>query len=395
MRAIFFDFTIAFGGAPLGSISLAARLSRTMDVHIIDVFGRCEEYVRSIRSAQVPLHVLYPEGNRLFIGNHGRPLRRLLSVFSQIGDFRRIRKRLIQVLEEIGPDIVWVNNEKSLIFLLGPLLSTRFPVVLYFRGWGTRDQIRPFFRFLIKHRVASVIVHSKSIVDQLVSLGLPARKIFAAPNAVELTRSGEEARAVSPEIPGLERGLKLLLPAARPVADKGHDVAVRALRRLLDMGYDAILWIPGDIPTGVSDRFYWDLRSEISRLQLDERVHFIGWRDDLQIIIAHTDVVILPSHTEGFPRVIVEAMLLGVPVCATPVGGIPDAIIDGETGFLVSVNDDKKLAERINALDTDPELRNRIVRSAKSRAVDMFSLDKQTAAVEEIFKKTVRDGHAL
>ena len=392
MKAVFFDFTIAFGGAPAGTISLAERLSKTMDVHIVDAYGKCPEYLARIQKAGLPCHVLFPEARELFIGHAGRPLMRIGSALSQLGDFWRIRKRLNAVLNEIGPDIVWTNNEKSLVFVLGPLLRARFPVVLYYRGWGTPGQIGRFFRFLLKNRVAGLVVHSQIIADRFVSYGIPRGKIFPIPNAVGIDGTVEEERHKALDLPGEERLLKILLPAARPVHDKGLDVALRALRRLKDKGQDAVLWITGEIPTGVDHAYYAGLKAAISNLRLEQDVHFIGWRNDLQSIIVRSDVVIVPSRTEGFPRVVAEAMLLGVPVCATPVGGIPDAILDGRTGFLVDVDDDDMLADRIGALGADRELRARLTGAAKALALNLFSLEKHTAAVGDVFQRIVQHG---
>jgi len=73
-------------------------------------------------------------------------------------------------------------------------------------------------------------------------------------------------------------------------------------------------------------------------------------------------------------------------------GGIPDAIIDGRTGFLVDVDDDDMLADRIAALGADTELRARLMGAAKALALNLFSLERQTAAVGEVFQRIVQHG---
>jgi glycosyltransferase involved in cell wall biosynthesis len=306
-------------------------------------------------------------------------------------DFVRIRRKLVGTLEKIQPDLIWVNNEKSLVFTIGPLLKAHMALVLYFRGWGTANQIGPLLRFLLKHWTDGLIVHSPLIADRFVSYGMPPGKVFAIHNAVGLTAPEEELRKREIELPGSERKLKILLPAARPVRDKGHDVAIRALRRLKDKGEDAILWITGTIPTGVGQGFFNEVRAEVSHLGLEKDVHFLGWRDDLQAVIARSDVVIVPSRTEGFPRVIVEAMLLGVPICATPVGGVPEAIIDGKTGFLVEIGNDALLAEKVAQLASDAALRAAITKSARALTHEIFSLDIQTKAVTAVFNSIVEN----
>jgi glycosyltransferase involved in cell wall biosynthesis len=391
MKAAFFDFTIAYGGAPAGTISLAKRLSGKMDVHIIDAYGQCVEYRKAVAEAGLPYHVLVPEAKNVFIGHGGRPVKRFLAAAGQAGELLKVRRVLGGVLQAIKPDLVWVNNEKSLAFVLGPLLKARMPVALYYRGWGTSDQIGPFFKYLLKRKTDGVIVHSTVIADRFISYRVPRRKVFATPNAVGLVAAEADLKKGEIGLPGMERNLKILLPAARPVRDKGLDIAVRALKRLREKGADAVLWITGTVPMGVESRYLEDVKSYLSRFGLEDDVHFIGWRDDLQAVIARADVVIVPSRTEGFPRVVVEAMLLGVPVCATPVGGVPEAVIDGQTGFLIDVGDYAKLAERIATLGSDAVLRTAMTGAARTLAHEMFSLEKQTAAVSEIFQSIVEN----
>jgi glycosyltransferase involved in cell wall biosynthesis len=109
----------------------------------------------------------------------------------------------------------------------------------------------------------------------------------------------------------------------------------------------------------------------------------------MEAVINASDIVILPTHTEGFPRVILEAMVLRRPVCATPVGGIPEAIIDGETGLLFEVDDDRMLARQIERLLTDSVLRDKIVEQAYEYVLKGFTPDEHTRIVTEVFESVV------
>ena len=99
---------------------------------------------------------------------------------------------------------------------------------------------------------------------------------------------------------------------------------------------------------------------------------FVGERAD-DVALGELDVVALPSWTEGLPLVVLEAMAAARPVVATPVGGTPEVVLDGETGLLVPPRDPRALAAALQRLVDDADLRRRLGEAGKRRAVERFS----------------------
>jgi glycosyltransferase involved in cell wall biosynthesis len=97
-----------------------------------------------------------------------------------------------------------------------------------------------------------------------------------------------------------------------------------------------------------------DLRTQALEVSANGRVKFLGWRNDINEIMPVFDMLVLPSLNEGMGRVLVEAMAAGKPVVASRVGGIPDLVQHGETGYLVPPADEKALADGIKKLLDDP-----------------------------------------
>jgi glycosyltransferase involved in cell wall biosynthesis len=97
-----------------------------------------------------------------------------------------------------------------------------------------------------------------------------------------------------------------------------------------------------------------DLRAQALQMSANGRVKFLGWRNDINEIMPVFDMLVLPSLNEGMGRVLVEAMAAGKPVVASNVGGIPDLVRHGETGYLVPPADEKALADGIKKLLADP-----------------------------------------
>jgi glycosyltransferase involved in cell wall biosynthesis len=179
------------------------------------------------------------------------------------------------------------------------------------------------------------------------------------------------------------REFLLLLPA-RILEGKGHDDLLLATRSLLQAGIGIHLAFAGAVD---SEPFAKQLHSKITSLGLHERVHFLGQltSEMLRDWYAASDVVVLPSRSEGLGRVLLEAQAMSVPVVAYNTGGIPEAIINGETGFLVERGDINNLAERIKNLLLNAELRKDMGTSGRNFVLDRFSDDALVRRHEDFY----------
>lgn len=139
---------------------------------------------------------------------------------------------------------------------------------------------------------------------------------------------------------GTPDGRTVILMAGRLVAEKGYNELVTAMRDV-----DAELWAVGgrlssDHAAGIGET----IDAVEADPELRKRVRFLGYRDDMADLMRAADIFTLPSHREGMPRSIIEAMLTGLPVVATDVRGSREEVVDQETGLLVPVADADALA---------------------------------------------------
>jgi glycosyltransferase involved in cell wall biosynthesis len=136
--------------------------------------------------------------------------------------------------------------------------------------------------------------------------------------------------------------------------------------------------------------FQTALEHEAERLGVRDRVVFAGRRDDAAELLVELDVLALPSWTEGLPLVVLEAMARRRPVVATPVGGTPEVVVDGETGLLVPPRDPDALAAALRRLLADADLRRRMGDAGYERVRERFSADAMTGRVLEIYDEVLR-----
>jgi len=134
-----------------------------------------------------------------------------------------------------------------------------------------------------------------------------------------------------------------------------------------------------------------DLRQQIGKLGLENRVRFIGHQSQAELAFRMSEaaVLVLPSKSEGLPRVIIEAMATGTPVIASRVGGIPELIKDGVNGFLIPPGDEQALAEKLRWVLSNPDKARAMGHAGRSFAQQGFSMESYVNGYRDICKMCV------
>lgn len=182
--------------------------------------------------------------------------------------------------------------------------------------------------------------------------------------------------------PSFDGGGVKLLSVGRLGHEKGIEFLIEAVSGLLREGLEAELHIVGE---GEERE---PLQGMASRMMLGSKVFFRGivpHGRELDEVFLETDIFVLPSISEGIPKVVLEAMSKGVPVVATQVGGVPDIIEDGVTGLLIPAKSPEAIIESVKLLLDDHELRYRLVKNAYDVVRD-HTVDKQVAELMELIE---------
>jgi glycosyltransferase involved in cell wall biosynthesis len=134
---------------------------------------------------------------------------------------------------------------------------------------------------------------------------------------------------------------------------------------------------------------YVDLRAEALKISANGRVHFLGWRNDIDEIMPIFDIFVLPSLNEGMGRVLVEAMAAGKPIVASNVGGIPDLVRHDYNGLLVPPGDKKALAAGIKQLINDPEKAKMMSRRGRE-ICNQFSILSMVEKIDNLYQELLK-----
>jgi glycosyltransferase involved in cell wall biosynthesis len=171
-------------------------------------------------------------------------------------------------------------------------------------------------------------------------------------------------------VPSLPKTGPLIGCVARLVPQKGLHFLVEAAPSVLSRHPDARFVLVGDGELRAT------LEEQVRAAGLADTFIFTGHREDVPELVASLDVFALPSYFEGLCYAVIEAQAAGVPVVATPVGGIPENVVPGETGLLVPVGDPGALAEAISSLLDDPEEAARLAREARRRVFERYPIER-------------------
>lgn len=286
-------------------------------------------------------------------------------------------RRISRVLQHHDIDVANVHYpERSSVHyalasrLIGvPLVVSAHGTDLFPDG-SERDVGPPSLRFVLG-QAASVVCPSEAYADRVrEGTSFDPSRVVTIHNGVDASLFKQEAderpgRPVSEEAG--DRPLKLISVGSL-TPEKGHDVAIRAVRHLTARGVDVRLTIAGDGPAATK------LGSLAQRLDVDDRVSLIGQVEQRTVpgLLGEHDIFVRASRAESFGLANVEAMAAGLPVVATGVGGIPEVVADGKTGLLVDPNDSRALADAIQVLGHDSTTRRRMGSRGRERVQERF-----------------------
>jgi glycosyltransferase involved in cell wall biosynthesis len=295
------------------------------------------------------------------------PVRDLVAVAKLWARWRRDR-----------PDVVHTHSSKAGVIGRIAAWLAGVPVRVHtVHGWSFREHqhraLRWVFvvieRALAKGTTAIVVVAE---ADRLAGLAYG----IGRPEQYHLIRSGIDLEAFRPRAARMERARRRVVTVTRLAPPKDLGTLLRAMA---ETSSETSLVVVGEGPELEA------ARGAALDLGLADRVEFAGVRRDVAHVLGQASVFVLSSKSEGLPRAILEAMAAKVPVVATDVGGVPDAIDDGVTGILVPVGDAPAMARAINRLLDDPEEASRIA-DRGSQAVVGFSAATMTAGLAELYR---------
>jgi len=378
---LFYLYGMDGGGAERHVLNLLQRLDRTRFSPRLYLESRDGPYLDRVPD-DVPIEWLYPS----FKDRRGRlPFAKEAKLVHALGRYIR----------SSPPDLVYARMYSSSLAAGLAIRWSRRPVPLVasegiFPSVGILPDLGRYAPLLlpivkkVQRDIASVIVcPARAMVDDSVSFyGCAREKMRVIPNGVDL-EAMEGMKAEFPVHPWVLESGPTVVAAGRLCRQKGFDLLFEAFGRIAREFPAVRLIILGK----GEERDV--LRALADSLGISARVDFPGWLSNPHAVISRASVFVLSSRYEGFPNALLEAMACGTPVVSTDCPSGPREILEGGAGLLVPNENPAAMAKALQALLSDPLLRERVGRRGKARVEERYSLRKMVSAYERLFEDVV------
>jgi glycosyltransferase involved in cell wall biosynthesis len=349
VRLVAYTDNVDLGGADLSLMHVLERLDPTIDVTVLGVARPIVERVASGRPGAGTRVVPRPTSGH------------------DIGSLAAH----VRALRSLAPDVVHANlaSPWSCQYAIAAAALLRRPRVVAVYQLAVppiSERQRRAKRLTARGVDAHVGVGERTSREVEKLVGLPPGRVRTIHNGVP-DGPAAPARPMS--------AVPVIGTVGRLEHQKGFDILLRA-----------VAGVPGANVSIVGDGSERESLEGLARdLGIADRVHFEGWSDDARTRLGDFDIFALSSRFEGFPLVVLEALLARAAVVATDVGSVAEAVVDGETGLLVPPENADALAHALRRGLADADLRRRLGERGRSMVLERYTADQMTRGFEDLY----------
>ncbi|MFL5341017.1 MAG: glycosyltransferase [Gemmataceae bacterium] len=364
MRIVHLTASTFFGGPERQMLGLARHLPADCQTHFLSFAegGRCKEFLKHVR----------------WNGFEGESLTR---------DTPNLPAAVLELsrrLRDLRADILLCHGYKANLVGRSAAHSAGLPAIAISRGWTAEDRKVRLYEAVDRMHLRymdRVVCVSAGQAEKVRRAGAPPGRVRVIRNSARLSETQPDDFEAREELQSLffKPGEKIVVAAGRLSPEKGIQVLIQAARQVIEHDPGARFVVFGQGAQRPA------LQRQIDEADLNGLFVLPGFRGDLDRLLPSADLFVLPSFTEGLPNVVLEASAAAVPVVATAVGGTPEALVDGRTGYLVPPGHPAALAGRIGELLADPELRARMGPAGRDHVRRQFTFEAQAEAYLRLF----------
>jgi glycosyltransferase involved in cell wall biosynthesis len=298
--------------------------------------------------------------------------------------------KLYRLIRREHPDIVETHTAKAGFLGRVAARMAKVPIIIHtyhghvLHGYYSHVKNCTLRRMeqALAHLTRCIIAVDDQVKRDLLAYGIaPSRKIAVIPYGLHLEPllACEVHRGDLRSELGLTEGTKLVGIVGRIFPIKNHRLFLDAAALVAEQEPATRFLIVGD------GALRPEMEHHARRIGIADRVIFLGWRRDLPHVYADLDVLAVTSNNEGTPFSAIEAMAAGCPVVSTRVGGLPDLIDDGKTGYLVPPGDAQALADASLSLLREPKIRRCMGQAARAKVKDGFAVQRLLRDMKRLY----------
>ena len=289
--------------------------------------------------------------------------------------------KIAQIIRNKSIDLLYMNNQPA--SNLEGILAAKESGIRCIQHARIDTKLGPREIQAVNGSVSRVICVSGGVMDGLAGQGIDKNKLSLVYNGIDpgadSSRQRDEVRAQL----GVSDDEALIGSVGTLTGRKMFGDLVESVGRLAGLGLPVKGIVVGEGP----DRYA--LEDKIQKSGLNGRFFLPGFSQDALSYLKAFDIFVLPSKREGLPRVILEAMLMGLPVVACDVAGPSEQVVHGETGYLYKNGDTVELADYLQKLVSSAALRQEMGGAGRQRVLKEFSIDAYVKGVEAVFREVL------
>lgn len=350
------------GGAQTHVYDLCSNLKDQLEVHV--VVGEYGPLFDKLDALGIKVHIIPPLNREV----------------SFISDWRALQQ-LTRLVQSLNPDLIAAHSSKAGILSRLAAARTGKPCVFTAHGWAFSEGVSPLKsrvyqmaeRFAARRTDRIICV---SDYDRLLAVKTKVaamEQLVTIHNGISMTETKPEARQ--------DQEIRMIM-VARFCEPKDHALLFRAVKNL-NPNPSFRLQLVGDGPD------FNQCKDLAEQLGIAHLVDFLGPRLDVPALLQQADLFVLCSNWEGFPITILEAMRAGLPVVCSDVGGCSEAVVEGETGYLVPRGDLHSLQKRLAELIENQQLRRQMGSAGYTRFTEHFTVDKMVQQTLCVYQKVM------
>jgi L-malate glycosyltransferase len=290
--------------------------------------------------------------------------------------------KLSRIVKDLRPDIVHAHDPHAVALsalALSFITAGRCPGLIASRRVAFHLKANAFSRWKY-HQVDCFVAASNAINRMLVGDGIDPGRIVTVYEGIDLQRAHTEPAANIHAEFWLPKDAPVVGAVAALTQEKGHKYLIDAAAAVVREVPDARFVILGDGELRPA------LERQVKELHLEKHVALPGFRADILSFIAAFDVFVMSSLFEGLGTSLLDAMAVAKPIVASDTGGIPEVVVEGETGLLVPPRDVPALASAISRLLKDAPLRQRMGQAGLDRVRRLFSADRMVERTLDVYR---------
>lgn len=322
-----------------------------------------------------------------FVGKTGVYIKDLFYPFLILVSIFRLRK----ILKIFQPDLVHMNPSLDHIAIIRDFIFLRiikregYPVLFFIHGWQ-KNISKKFKNIIIKkyfkkrfEMIDLLVVLANEFKKELIDLGINSDKVSVLSTMVETNK-------YLPKYKIFTNPYKILF-CANMKKEKGPFELLDAVPLVIEKYRDALFILVGD------GKDLEKLKEKAKVMGIEKYVNFTGFKTGNNKIelFKQAHIFVFPSHSEGFPTVILEAMAAGLPLITTKIGGLKDAMENGRQGLIINrnISNPKEIAEKINYLIKNPEIMKKMSENNIKESLEKYDHKIITKKIIEIYGKII------